>query len=127
MRPIAVLGRVIGPLIVALATLPTRVQNGRVRLIPGSDETAGHGTTACANFWQKELAELLQSAPHRAPSSRLRASRGPAPDTGGSLRREHGVAMPRMPLQTRAPWICREGGFSELLAGCWRARWTHWR
>jgi hypothetical protein len=44
----------------------TRVQKGRVLLIPGSDETAGHGTTARAKFWKKELAELLQSAPRRA-------------------------------------------------------------
>ena len=43
-----------------------RVKNGRVLLIPGSDETAGHGTTARAKFWKKELAELLQSAPRRA-------------------------------------------------------------
>jgi homoserine O-acetyltransferase len=44
----------------------TRVKNGRVLLIPGSAETAGHGTTARAKFWKKELAELLQSAPRRA-------------------------------------------------------------
>ena len=30
---------------------------------PGSDQTAGHGTTAQARFWKQELAELLQSAP----------------------------------------------------------------
>src|SRR6266566_254895 len=41
----------------------TRVKNGRVLLIPGSDETAGHGTTARARFWKKELGELLQSVP----------------------------------------------------------------
>ncbi len=40
-----------------------RVKNGRVLLIPGSDQTAGHGTTAQAKFWKKELAELLQTAP----------------------------------------------------------------
>jgi homoserine O-acetyltransferase len=44
----------------------TRVKNGRVLLLPGSDETAGHGTTARAKFWKKELAELLQNAPRRA-------------------------------------------------------------
>jgi homoserine O-acetyltransferase len=42
------------------------VKNGRVLLIPGSDQTAGHGTTARAKFWQKDLAELLQNAPRRA-------------------------------------------------------------
>jgi homoserine O-acetyltransferase/O-succinyltransferase len=44
----------------------TRVKNGRALLIPGSDQTAGHGTTARAKFWQKDLAELLQNAPRRA-------------------------------------------------------------
>ena len=43
-----------------------RVKNGRVFLIPGSQETSGHGTTGQAKFWKKELAELLQSAPRRA-------------------------------------------------------------
>jgi homoserine O-acetyltransferase/O-succinyltransferase len=41
-----------------------RVKNGRVLLIPGSEETFGHGTTSRAKFWKKELAELLQSVPH---------------------------------------------------------------
>jgi homoserine O-acetyltransferase len=40
-----------------------RVKNGRVLLIPGSELTAGHGTTGQARFWKKELAELLQTAP----------------------------------------------------------------
>ena len=40
-----------------------RVKNGRVLLIPASDQTAGHGTTGQARFWKKELAELLQTAP----------------------------------------------------------------
>ena len=44
----------------------TRVKHGRVRLIPGSDQTAGHGTTAQAKFWKQELGELLQTAPRRA-------------------------------------------------------------
>jgi len=43
-----------------------RVRNGRVLLIPVSDQTAGHGTTAQARFWKKELGELLQTAPHSA-------------------------------------------------------------
>ena len=37
-----------------------------VLLIPGSDQTAGHGTTGQAKFWRKELAELLQTAPRMA-------------------------------------------------------------
>lgn len=43
-----------------------RVKNGRVLLIPASEQTAGHGTTAQARFWKKELGELLQTAPRRA-------------------------------------------------------------
>jgi homoserine O-acetyltransferase len=43
-----------------------RVKNGRVLLIPNSEETFGHGTPGRAKFWKKELAELLQSAPRRA-------------------------------------------------------------
>jgi homoserine O-acetyltransferase len=42
-----------------------RVKGGRVLLIPGSEETAGHGTTAQARFWKDELAKLLASAPRR--------------------------------------------------------------
>jgi homoserine O-acetyltransferase/O-succinyltransferase len=44
-----------------------RVKHGRVLLIPASDQTAGHGTTAQARFWKKELGELLQTAPRRGP------------------------------------------------------------
>jgi homoserine O-acetyltransferase/O-succinyltransferase len=42
-----------------------RVKNGRVFLIPGSEETSGHGTTGRAKFWKHELAQLLQTAPRR--------------------------------------------------------------
>ena len=43
-----------------------RVKNGRVLLIPASDQTAGHGTTGQAKFWKNGLAALLQSAPKLA-------------------------------------------------------------
>jgi homoserine O-acetyltransferase len=43
-----------------------RVKNGRLLLIPGSENTAGHGTAYQARFWAKELAELLQTAPRRS-------------------------------------------------------------
>ena len=43
-----------------------RVRSGRVLLIPGSEQTAGHGTVAQAKFWKQELAELLRTAPRRA-------------------------------------------------------------
>ncbi len=44
-----------------------RVPNGRVLLIPGSPQTGGHGTTARAVFWKKDLEALLQSVPKAAP------------------------------------------------------------
>jgi len=40
-----------------------RVKNGRVLLIPASDQTAGHATVFYARFWKKEVGDLLQSAP----------------------------------------------------------------
>jgi homoserine O-acetyltransferase/O-succinyltransferase len=40
-----------------------RVKNGRVLLIPASEQTAGHGTGFQAKFWKKELGDLLQTAP----------------------------------------------------------------
>jgi homoserine O-acetyltransferase len=39
------------------------VKNGRVFLIAASESTAGHGTTANAKFYLRELAEVLQAAP----------------------------------------------------------------
>ena len=42
-----------------------RVKNGRYYLIPASEQTAGHGTTAQAKFWKAQLVEWLQSAPRR--------------------------------------------------------------
>jgi homoserine O-acetyltransferase len=43
-----------------------RVKNGRLYLIPASEETRGHGTTGMAKFYKKQLEELLQTAPQRA-------------------------------------------------------------
>jgi hypothetical protein len=34
-------------------------------LIPGSEQTAGHGTTAQAKFWKADLEALLKSSPKR--------------------------------------------------------------
>jgi homoserine O-acetyltransferase len=42
-----------------------RVKNGRVLLIPASENTYGHGTTGRAVFWKKEVEELLKTAPRR--------------------------------------------------------------
>ena len=43
-----------------------RIKNARLLLIPGTPDTAGHGTTAQAKFWKKDLADLLQNAPRLA-------------------------------------------------------------
>jgi homoserine O-acetyltransferase/O-succinyltransferase len=40
-----------------------RVKNGRAYVIPASDQTLGHGTTANAKFWKQELETVLKSAP----------------------------------------------------------------
>ncbi len=42
-----------------------RVRNGRIYLIPASEDTRGHGTTAIAKFWKQQVQELLQAAPRR--------------------------------------------------------------
>ena len=42
-----------------------QVKNGRLHLIPASEETRGHGTTGMAKFWKQPLQELLQTAPKR--------------------------------------------------------------
>ena len=40
-----------------------RIKNARLLIVPGSADTFGHGTTAFAKFWKKDLAESLQTAP----------------------------------------------------------------
>jgi homoserine O-acetyltransferase len=43
-----------------------RVKNARLYLIPASEETSGHGTTANARFYARQLRELLDTAPRQA-------------------------------------------------------------
>jgi homoserine O-acetyltransferase/O-succinyltransferase len=43
-----------------------RIKNGRMNLIPGSEDTRGHGTTGMARFWKQQVEELLQTVPRRA-------------------------------------------------------------
>jgi len=43
-----------------------RVKNGRLYLIPASEDTRGHGTTGMAKLWKQQLQELLESAPRRS-------------------------------------------------------------
>ena len=38
-----------------------RLKNGKLYLIPASDQTAGHGTTASAKWYSKQVADLLRS------------------------------------------------------------------
>ena len=42
-----------------------RVKNGKLLLIPASEETRGHGTTGMAKFYKQQLKELLNTAPRR--------------------------------------------------------------
>jgi homoserine O-acetyltransferase len=44
-----------------------RIMNARLFLIPGSEETRGHGTVFFAKFWKQQLLQLLQAAPSRGP------------------------------------------------------------
>ncbi len=43
-----------------------QVKNGKLYLIPASEQNSGHGTTGNAKFYDKQLHEILQSAPQRA-------------------------------------------------------------
>jgi homoserine O-acetyltransferase len=40
-----------------------RVKRGRVLVILGNEDTAGHGTTGNAKWWKKDLEDVLKSAP----------------------------------------------------------------
>jgi homoserine O-acetyltransferase/O-succinyltransferase len=44
-----------------------RVKNGRVLLIPASEQTTGHATTGNARFYKDALAQVLKDAARRAP------------------------------------------------------------
>jgi homoserine O-acetyltransferase len=44
----------------------TIVNNGKLYLIPASEDTRGHGTTGMAKFWKQQLQVFLQAAPRRA-------------------------------------------------------------
>jgi len=43
-----------------------RVKNGKLYLIPASDETRGHFTTGMARFYSQQLQDLLSTAPKQA-------------------------------------------------------------
>ena len=46
-----------------MAAAMARIPHARLLLIPGSTETAGHGTTGQARFWREELAGFLKEVP----------------------------------------------------------------
>ncbi|MDX2157253.1 MAG: alpha/beta fold hydrolase [Hyphomicrobiaceae bacterium] len=45
-----------------------RIRDGRLHLIPASEATRGHATTAMARLWKGELARLLAETPRRSHS-----------------------------------------------------------
>lgn len=47
-----------------------RLKNGRLHLVPASEETTGHGTTGLARFYKQQLQEFLQAAPKRDTEER---------------------------------------------------------
>jgi len=49
-----------------METALKRVRNARLLLIPGSEATAGHGTTGQARFWKKDFEQWLQGVPRGA-------------------------------------------------------------
>ena len=46
-----------------MAAAMARIPQARMLLIPGSTDTAGHGTTGQARFWREELAAFLKQVP----------------------------------------------------------------
>jgi homoserine O-acetyltransferase/O-succinyltransferase len=42
-----------------------RVKNGKIYLIPASEQTSGHSTTGNARFYKQQIQELLDSAPQK--------------------------------------------------------------
>jgi homoserine O-acetyltransferase len=46
-----------------MAAAMARIPNARLLLIPGTTDTAGHGTTGQARFWRDELAGFMKEVP----------------------------------------------------------------
>jgi homoserine O-acetyltransferase len=49
-----------------MAAALKRVKNGKMYLIPATEETRGHGTTGMAKLWKEQVRELLETAPRRS-------------------------------------------------------------
>jgi homoserine O-acetyltransferase len=42
------------------------VKNGRLYLIPASEDTRGHGTAGLAKFYKQQFSDFLQTLPQRS-------------------------------------------------------------
>jgi homoserine O-acetyltransferase len=42
-----------------------RIRHARLLVVPGSAQTAGHGTTAQARWWKEDFRAWLQGVPRR--------------------------------------------------------------
>jgi hypothetical protein len=42
-----------------------RVKNGKALIVPGTENTFGHGTTGQAGFWKQAFAEWFAAVPKR--------------------------------------------------------------
>ena len=63
-----------------------QVKNGRLLLLPASEETRGHGTTGIAKFYSQNLATFLDSVPRRTAATTVEpASGGPVSGSSPSL------------------------------------------
>ena len=49
-----------------------RVKNGKLLLIPASDQTSGHATTGNARFYSRQLQDFLQAVPQKAATADTR-------------------------------------------------------
>jgi homoserine O-acetyltransferase len=45
-----------------------QVKNARLYMIPGSEDTRGHGTAVIAKLWRQQLQDFLATVPQRAPA-----------------------------------------------------------
>jgi homoserine O-acetyltransferase/O-succinyltransferase len=46
-----------------------RVENGKLCLIPASEQTSGHGTVGDARFYKQQIQEFLQKVPQRTTTT----------------------------------------------------------
>ena len=49
-----------------------RVKNGKLLIIPASDQTSGHATTGNARFYSRQLQDFLQAVPQKAATADTR-------------------------------------------------------